>query len=113
MEEKRKSADWSTKVLEEIAHQAVAQWRSISQKGTMEGDVLEKYKVDEAKTGAYRGRGEPLDWRIVKKEKVSWIREYSLQRNKKCADRMARNDEENQGKGQIGRTAHLKEHDMV
>ena len=28
-----------------------------------------KYKVDDAKKGAYRGLVEPADWRIVKKEK--------------------------------------------
>ena len=59
----------------------------------MEEEVLEKYKVEEAKNGAYKGRGEPLEWRIVQKEKryqppnwgedcwariFSWFSEYSL-----------------------------------
>ena len=30
---------------------------------------MEKYKVEEAKKGAYKGRGEPLEWPIVKKRK--------------------------------------------
>ena len=30
-------------------------------------EVLEKYSVEEAKKGAYNGRGEPQEWRIVKK----------------------------------------------
>ena len=52
-----------------------SQRRSISQEGRdslwrelcakMEEDVLEKLEVDEAKTGAYQERGEPLDWRGV------------------------------------------------
>ena len=32
---------------------------------------LEKCEVEEAKKGAYKGRGEPLERRIVKKEKMS------------------------------------------
>ena len=31
----------------------------------MEEEVLEKYKVEEAKKGADQGRGEPLEWRTV------------------------------------------------
>ena len=32
-------------------------------------EVLEKYNVDEVKKSAHKGRGELLEWRIVKKEK--------------------------------------------
>ena len=39
-------------------------WKELS--GKMEDEeVLEKYKVEEAKKGAYKGPGEPLEWRIV------------------------------------------------
>ena len=31
--------------------------------------ILEKYRVEEAKKSARRGRGEPREWRIVMKEK--------------------------------------------
>ena len=33
--------------------------------GRMEEEVLEKYKVDENKKGAYKGRDEPSECRIV------------------------------------------------
>ena len=85
-EEERKIASRSPKMLEETASRQecedtneMVQWRSVCQQGidglwrelcgTTEEEVLEKYKVDGAKKGAHRGRGEPLDWRIVKKEK--------------------------------------------
>ena len=35
----------------------------------MEEEVLEKYKVEEAKKSANNGRGEPPEWRITKKRK--------------------------------------------
>ena len=35
----------------------------------MKEEVLEKYEVEEARRDAYKGRGEPLEWRIAKKEK--------------------------------------------
>ena len=34
-----------------------------------EDEVLEKYKVDESKRGAYKGRCEPSEWRIVQRAK--------------------------------------------
>ena len=33
-------------------------------------EVLEKYRVEEAKKSACRGRGEPRGWRIVMREKI-------------------------------------------
>ena len=62
--------------------------------GQIEEDVLAKYEV-ENKKGAYKGRGEPLEWRIVKRVKsyqprngsedcwanISSFWEYSLQRS--------------------------------
>ena len=38
-------------------------WKELC--GKMAEEVLEKDKVEEAKMGAYKGRGEPLEWRIV------------------------------------------------
>ena len=40
----------------------------MAQRGKLQEEHLEKYKVEEAKKDAYKGRGEPLEWRIVKKE---------------------------------------------
>ena len=37
----------------------------------MEEEVLERYKTEEADKGACTGRGEPLEWRIIQKEKKS------------------------------------------
>ena len=39
--------------------------------GKIEEEVLEKCKAEEAKKDAYEGRGEPLEWQIVKKEEIS------------------------------------------
>ena len=83
---KKKVAGWSTTMLEEVTSRhgvedtdEVVQRRSISQEGRWfvedlrgdmeEEEVLEKYKVEEAKTEAYKGRKEPLEWRSVIKEK--------------------------------------------
>ena len=62
------------------------QWRCISQEGKdglwkqlcgmMEEGVLENYKFDEANKGAYPGRGDPLNWRIVKKKNRSQLRKW-------------------------------------
>ena len=35
----------------------------------MEEEVLDKYKVEESKREAFRGRGASLDWRRVRKDK--------------------------------------------
>ena len=73
----RKVAVWSAKMLEEVANrqdyedtEERRQRRHIRQEGTnelwkelcgkMEEEVLEKYKVEEGKEDAYKGRGEPL-----------------------------------------------------
>ena len=40
-------------------------WKELC--GKMEKEVLEKYRVEESKKSAYKGRGEPLGWRNVKK----------------------------------------------
>ena len=35
----------------------------------MEEEVLDKYKVEESKREAFRGKGPPLEWRRVRKNK--------------------------------------------
>ena len=35
----------------------------------MEEKVLDKYKVEESKKGAFKGRGHPLEWRSVRQNK--------------------------------------------
>ena len=81
-EKNRKVAGWSTKMLEEVANlqdfedaEDVVRWRSVCQEGVndlrkelcgkMEEKALEKYKIKKAEKDAYKGRGEPLEWRIV------------------------------------------------
>ena len=39
-------------------------------------EVSEKYTVEEAKKDTYKGRGEPLEWRIVKKEEKDEPRKW-------------------------------------
>ena len=88
------------------------EWRSMSQKemdqcwkelaGQLGKEVLEKYKVEDSKRGAYRSRGSPLKWRRVRRSRKyrirKWgedcwatifasFREYSLQRLQKHAPR--------------------------
>ena len=42
-------------------------------------EVIEKYKVKETKKGAYKGRSESAEWRIINKEKISASKaEWSL-----------------------------------
>ena len=68
-------------------------WKSLAER--MEEEVLDKYKVDDSKREAFKGRGAPLEWRRVrrsKKDKIGkwkedwWarifalFREYNLQR---------------------------------
>ena len=38
--------------------------------GKMDEEVLEEYRVEEAWESANKGRGEPLEWRIVNKKKT-------------------------------------------
>ena len=42
-------------------------WKQLS--GKMEEEVLDKYKVEEAKKGAHKGRGKPVECRIVRRVK--------------------------------------------
>ena len=60
---RRGSRVGSPKMLEEVN----GLWQELC--GKMEEEVLEKCNVEQAKKGAYKGRGELLEWRIVKKRK--------------------------------------------
>ena len=68
-------------------------WKNLAER--MEVEVLDKYKVDDSKREACRGRGSPLEWRRVCRSKnykigrwregcwariFSLFREYNLQR---------------------------------
>ena len=81
-------------------------WKDLC--GRVEEGVLEKYKFDETMKEAYRRRGEPFIWHIVKKEKRyqpgkwredCWARTFH--------GRHGKNDETNAGKGGTGRAKQL------
>ena len=42
-------------------------WNNLA--GRMEEELLDKYKVEESKREALRGRGAPLEWRRVRENK--------------------------------------------
>ena len=42
--------------------------------GKIEEEVLNKYKVEDSKRGAYRGRGTPLEWGRVRRSKKYRVR---------------------------------------
>ena len=49
-------------------------WKNMA--GRMEEEVLEKYKVEESKREAFRGRGAPLEWRRVRRNKKYRVRKW-------------------------------------
>ena len=49
-------------------------WKNLVEK--MKEEVLDKYKVEESKRGAFKGRGDPLEWRRVRKNKRYKIRRW-------------------------------------
>ena len=68
-------------------------WKNLAER--MEEEVLDKYKVEDSKREACRGRGDPLEWRLVRRSKkyriqkwgedcwariFSLLREHNLQR---------------------------------
>ena len=70
----RKKASRSLKIRMEMV-----QWRKTNQEeidntwkklsGKIEEEVLEKYKVEGSKRGAYKGRGQLSEWRMVQRVK--------------------------------------------
>ena len=90
-EAKKKVACWSSEMMEEKTSkyelkdtEEVVQWTSVNQGGVdnlwkelcgqMEEVFLEKYKVEESKKGAHKGRGESLELRIVQRVKKYELR---------------------------------------
>ena len=49
-------------------------WKNLA--GRMEEEVLDKYKIEESKREASRGRGAPLEWRRVRENKRYRIRKW-------------------------------------
>ena len=89
---KKKVPGWSieemkerTNFAEEEDTEEMKRWRSLIQIGMdrcwkklverMEEEVLE-YKVEESKRGAFKGRGNTLEWRTVRKNKRYKIRKW-------------------------------------
>ena len=67
-------------------------WKKLAER--MEEEVLDKYKVEESKRGPFKGRGNPLEWRRVRRNKRykirkwrddCWARFFSLFRSAKQA----------------------------
>ena len=91
--EKKKVPGWSTGEMKERPNIAVEEdteemkrWRSPNQSEMdlcwknlaerMEEEVLDKYKVEESKKGAFTGRGDPLEWKSVRRNKRFKIRKW-------------------------------------
>ena len=49
-------------------------WKNLVKR--MEEEVLDKYKVEESKREAFRGRGAPSEWRRVRKNKKYSIKKW-------------------------------------
>ena len=91
--EKKKVPGWSTEEMKERPNIAVEvdteemkRWRSLKQSEMdlcwknlaerMEEDVLDKHKVEENKKGTFKGRGDPLQWRRVRRSAKHRIRQW-------------------------------------
>ena len=42
----------------------------------IEAEVLDKYEVEESKNGAFKGRGNPVEWKRVRRSKKYRIRKW-------------------------------------
>ena len=128
MKEKKNVKKWSTEEMKgkpssslEEDTEEMRKWRGMSQDGMdrcwkdlagrMEEEVLDKYKVEERE--ALGGRGAPLGWKSVRKNKkyrkrkwgedcwarvFSLFREYNLQRLQSKQDESAEEEEMKQQK---------------
>ena len=91
--EKKKGPGWSIEEMKERPDLVVEEntdemnrWRSLNQSEIglcwkrlaerMEEEVLDKYKVEESKKGAFNGRGNPLEWKRVRRSKKYRIRKW-------------------------------------
>ena len=81
-------------------------WKSLA--GRMEEEVLDKYHVEESKKGAFKGSGNPLEWKRVRRSKkyrigkwredcwarlFSLFREYNLQRPQSKQEELTEEEE--------------------
>ena len=86
IEEGKKVIGWSTKEMKDKLSTTLVKdtedmisWRALSQLDVnecwmkivrkIEDEVLDKYKLENTNKEAYRGRGEPSEWRIVRRVK--------------------------------------------
>ena len=93
LEEKKKLKGWSIEETKDKQRssweedtEGMIDWRSMSQEEMdqcwkelaekTEEEVLDKYKVEDNKRGASRGRGSPLGWRLVRRSKKYRIRKW-------------------------------------
>ena len=84
--EKKKVKGWSAEEMKDKPSSSLEEdteemrtWRSLNQEEMnqcwknlaerMEVEVLVKYKVEDSKREAYRGRGSPREWRCVRRSK--------------------------------------------
>ena len=75
-----------TNIAEEEDTEEMKRWRSLNQSEMdlcwknlterMEEEVLDKYRVEESKTGDFKNRGDPLIWRKVRKNKRYTVRKW-------------------------------------
>ena len=49
-------------------------WKTLAER--MEEDVLDKYKVEKSERGTFKGRGNPLEWIRVRRNKRYKIRKW-------------------------------------
>ena len=42
----------------------------------IEAEVLDKYNIDDSKRGAFKGRGNPVEWKRVRRSKKYRIRKW-------------------------------------
>ena len=128
-EVKKKAREMSTEEMKDQANshqeddtEEMRTWRGLNQDEmdhcwkklveSMEEEVLDKYKVEDSKRGAYRGRGFPLKWRRVRRSKkyrirkwredcwtkiVALFREYNLQRRQSTHEDSTEEEEKKGG----------------
>ena len=51
-------------------------WKKLAER--MDEEVLDKYKVEDSKREAYKGRGGPLEWRRVRRSRKYRIRKWRI-----------------------------------
>ena len=49
-------------------------WKKVAER--IEKEVLDKYKVEDSRREACRGRGSPLEWRLVRRSKKYRIQKW-------------------------------------